>query len=815
MGEDNSHSLSSLPLVSPRGDLNNHAPSLQDLSTVLSESPHLFLQPTAALHGAALQLAKQYLDPLAASVSTAQRQRQQQARLKRKRGDYAAEEDLNGHVLKLNQLHLDGFDINQVWGQTQMVLDAARGELARNEASVRKKGDRRKFSLNGDGVLAKRRKSGGPDEAGSANTTQLNGHEKTVSFADLDYLSESEEDEFISGDSEDEEALSGNEVLGETAEDEELSEDAEEADSPNQDMEEVDDLRISEDEGTDQEERSDTMVKDKFGLNDGFFSIDDFNKQAMVFERQDTTADGVDLDDDEDDEIDWDADPANIVAARIQQPKDKSGRGPDHIEEDDESDDDEDGPTFGDVDHESEEDDDGDMQDADAGLSRMNGMADTNDVRYDEFFRPPARAAKAGGRSSKRSKSARKSMDVAQGPGNEDNVQRTIAAVRRDLFDDDISTDEDDNPGTIQRSLDKDRQSTYERRQAKLAEEIRRLEAANVAKKEWTLSGEARAADRPVNSLLEEDLEFERTGKPVPVITAEVSESIEEMIKRRIVNQEFDELIRRRPDELLAPAEVRRGRFELDDNKAQRSLAQIYEEEHMRQVDPEGHPDRRSDKLKKEHAEIEALWADICGNLDALSNWHYRPKPPKPALNIVADVPTIAMEDARPTATVGGDGHLTRSSMLAPQEIYTPGKDKAGLKAPRAEGAAQGKEVVLKSGIPISTEEMTREEKVRRRRREKERLKKKLAGEGPATGPEAGAGDARSGGKNQKRSVKQREKDAIVNQLNKGGVKIIGRRGEVVDTKGRVISGRDGGRGPAAGGDMNGGRGRSAGLLKL
>merc|ERR1712187_257400 len=85
------------------------------------------------------------------------------------------------------------------------------------------------------------------------------------------------------------------------------------------------------------------------------------------------------------------------------------------------------------------------------------------------------------------------------------------------------------------------------KQRAHIADEIRRLEAANVAKKEWMLSGEARAAERPMNSLIEEDLEFERIGKPVPVVTTEVSESIEDLVKRRILAKEFDEIIRRRP----------------------------------------------------------------------------------------------------------------------------------------------------------------------------------------------------------------------------------------------------------------------------
>ena len=79
----------------------------------------------------------------------------------------------------------------------------------------------------------------------------------------------------------------------------------------------------------------------------------------------------------------------------------------------------------------------------------------------------------------------------------------------------------------------------------------------------------------------------------------------------------------------------------------------MYEVDHLKTVDPEGYTDRRDEKLKREHAKIETMWKDVSAKLDALSSWHYKPKPPSASLNIVADVPTISMEDARPA---GGGG---------------------------------------------------------------------------------------------------------------------------------------------------------------
>jgi len=117
------------------------------------------------------------------------------------------------------------------------------------------------------------------------------------------------------------------------------------------------------------------------------------------------------------------------------------------------------------------------------------------------------------------------------------------------------------------------------------------------------------------------------------------------------------------------------------------------------------------------------------------------------------------MEDAQPTTATGVTGG---ESMLAPQEIYKAGKDKDGIE----EG-----EVVPKSGAPVARQEMTREEKLRRRRREKERIKK------------------RGGVEINKRpqSKKSEQKNATIGELKKGGVKVIDRKGNVRDVEGNKI----------------------------
>ena len=263
-----------------------------------------------------------------------------------------------------------------------------------------------------------------------------------------------------------------------------------------------------------------------------------------------------------------------------------------------------------------------------------------------------------------------------------------------------------------------------------------------------------------MNSLLEEDLEFERAGKPVAPVTEETSQDIEALIKRRILAGEFDEVLRRRPDDLATGPRERRGLFELDDTKNAKGLAEIYEEEHLKAVDP-NFVDARDEKLKKEHAEITAMWKSISAKLDSLASSNFRPKPVTANLEIRVDAPAIHMEDARPAA--GGD--VAGESMLAPQEVYKPGTD----------DVKNNIEVVTKSGMPIAREEMTREQKLRRRRREKERIKKKGIHEVEKKEAEVSG-----------REKKARDKKQLLGDLKKGGVQVIGKKG-ITDLEGREV----------------------------
>ena len=87
--------------------------------------------------------------------------------------------------------------------------------------------------------------------------------------------------------------------------------------------------------------------------------------------------------------------------------------------------------------------------------------------------------------------------------------------------------------------------------------------------------------------------------------------------------------------------------------------------------------------------EIGGLFKELCGRLDALSNFSFTPKPVVEDMAVKANAPAITMEEVIPTA-------VSDAKLQAPEEVY---RKKRG-----------------REGIVVGDDELSREEKKRRRR---------------------------------------------------------------------------------------------------
>lgn len=548
----------------------------------------------------------------------------------------------------LDEIYVDGLDASQVFGQAQMVLLGV-GELLLFEKIP----------------LLKEQYGSGEQEEDE--------DDQESSEEQFFLMDEYDENEANSEPVIDEESVSAEESEEEQNEETALSEknDVSEDENAESDKEDSDVSDAESDLTKVPSDNEDTIEpkKDAFGLNDGFFDIDEFNKQIIALEDDNL--------DDDDEEIDF----------------------------------------FGDL---SGDDSEGEEMEY-----------------YDEFF------DKSGVTSQKKSKAVgdQESEEEFDGELEDNEYEQAVDSAMLDLF-----ADEEDEEETQQES----KMSTFEKQQLQLQAEIANLEAELVAEKKWTMKGEVRSKDRPVDSLLDDEevpnLEFDRTSKPVPVITEEVTESIEDLIKRRVRNDEFDDL----PKRLITDVSkfVRRQKTEVSDQKSSKSLAEIYEDEYHG-VDPN---QKISEEEQQAHDEIADLFTSLNYKLDLLCLAHYVPKPHEFKtidIKVTDAAASISMEDAQPL-------HISDEAKLAPQEVYKIGDDKV-----KADGARGVSQVLLKSGLAYSKDELSRDDK-QRLRRAKKRAKSKHFNE-------------------LKESRDQREK-----QAPQGGERKRQKVGEVMDTLSRA-----------------------------
>ncbi|NXK04486.1 MPP10 protein, partial [Herpetotheres cachinnans] len=250
--------------------------------------------------------------------------------------------------------------------------------------------------------------------------------------------------------------------------------------------------------------------------------------------------------------------------------------------------------------------------------------------------------------------------------------------------------------------------SSFEKRQEKMSKKIKSLEEELLEEKPWQLKGEVTGQKRPENSLLEETVLFDHAVRMPPVITEEMTFQLEDIIKQRILDEAWDDVVpKEKPKE---EAFEYKKRITLDHEKSKLSLAEIYEQEYMKL-----HQQKTEEEENPEHKEIQEMMDSLFLKLDALCNFHFTPKPPVPEVKIVSNLPAISMEEVAPVA-------VSDAALLAPEEIKE--KNKAGDVKTDAEKT------------PTDKKREQRKKKLRKRmkRREKEKRQKLLEKTKPEQG---------------------------------------------------------------------------------
>jgi len=401
---------------------------------------------------------------------------------------------------------------------------------------------------------------------------------------------------------------------------------------------------------------------------------------------------------------------------------------------------------------------DSEEEEEEAELEDEDFEGDAVDVMYEDFFGPrklpsvknggkkkdDAAVQKEVGKSKWQQQQVKKRRDVlAEDPttSSEDDEQEIEYSEEDDIKEENGSEEDeiDDDPN-------KNLSSTHQRRLERTAMKIKKMEEEAMTEKPWWMQGEVIGGSRPKNSALEIDLDFETTVKPPPPPTEESTRSLEDLIKDRISDGQFDD-----PNKFVPPPlEKTKTTIQLDDKKSTTGLGELYEQDYVRAVT--GVVDDRDAPVRElATAQFKALSAA----LDALSHGHYRPVPNIEEVTVKVDVPAILMEEAAPA-------FVSAASMRAPEEVYKAGsgaitlaedttKNKNdvyvddGSDDDNSRKRAAGLRVVLQTGGGFKSEaELTKEDRKRRRADKKRASKKrKVAAEENAAARAATLGTAR------------------------------------------------------------------------
>lgn len=189
--------------------------------------------------------------------------------------------------------------------------------------------------------------------------------------------------------------------------------------------------------------------------------------------------------------------------------------------------------------------------------------------------------------------------------------------------------------------------------------------------------------DRPEDGILESHLDYEVAAKVAAPVTEETTAELETLIKQRIKDASFDDVIRK----IDLKPRVYRPPVQVNSEKSKLGLAEIYAQDFLMKAEEEKGESKDSTKqeISKEHTVIIDLFAKLSYKLDALSNFHFTPRAPDVEISVRNNVPAIAMEEILPMA-------VNPEIALAPHEIYAPekkGKNKGVIISESEQSAAE------------------------------------------------------------------------------------------------------------------------------
>ena len=169
--------------------------------------------------------------------------------------------------------------------------------------------------------------------------------------------------------------------------------------------------------------------------------------------------------------------------------------------------------------------------------------------------------------------------------------------------------------------------------------QIKKIEEKMISnKKDWSTKGEILAKERPKDSLLTKSMDFEVGLRAPPIPDKEFTDKLEKMIKQRIIDDIFDDPIKK---DFVNLNEEKKAENDLDFEKSKKGLGEIYEEKYLGNESTE----TKVDEIKKDCDDLCNQLFDIFKQMTNGTATPYGLKGKKEKLINITNIPAIQIEE--------------------------------------------------------------------------------------------------------------------------------------------------------------------------
>ena len=199
--------------------------------------------------------------------------------------------------------------------------------------------------------------------------------------------------------------------------------------------------------------------------------------------------------------------------------------------------------------------------------------------------------------------------------------------------------------------------------------QIKRIEEKMLnTKKEWSTKGEILGKERPKDSLLTKAMDFEVGLKAPPIPDKEFTDKLELMIKQRIIDDLFDDPIKK---DYINLNQEKKAENDLNFEKSKKGLGEIYEEKYLGNENTEN----KVDEIKKDCDELCNKLFDIFKQMTNGSATPYGIQGKKEEIGTITNIPAIQIEDIGNFVTDNTEKIKSGKEMLNIKKIRNKNKE--------------------------------------------------------------------------------------------------------------------------------------------